>query len=357
MKKSLLLLMLVAIPLVLACNSPTDSFASEVTLNKPGIIYDLSRLGSLNNVNFDGSSYVLQSVYSNLATIISKDGDTISIRNQIPVVTETKKIPYTEFTSSFTGGKININRPLSYYNGWTINKYSSNLELVKDEKRVSVSFSNANYELLFQLYKRYANCDSCDGKCIYSKYGDVCIPQSDIKDISNILIYSGLITSQDQIFYNYKIIGIGERSVSDLYPQASIENIDFQEAMKQELSWLKLQGVISLDDSDIQQISILSYKGSSGNQRVVYSNESKWDHYYNLIQVSERELVCKDFPQSAIPKSLPSGITGSVISSPYYFVPIFTSVFLIVLLIILIVTARTICSKNSKTCSIQDKTK
>lgn len=75
------------------CFSPTDMFAAEVILNKPGISYDLERVWLASNVSFENGAFIYRSHFDKrVAAILEEVDETqtaellhgLSVRIQIP---------------------------------------------------------------------------------------------------------------------------------------------------------------------------------------------------------------------------------------------------------------------------------
>jgi len=82
----------------LACFNPTDSFATEVLLNKPGISYDLSEISQSQDITKVTSDIIYRSHYDpEIAVVLSQrslygsEAQYLSVRIQIP----TKSVSYT----------------------------------------------------------------------------------------------------------------------------------------------------------------------------------------------------------------------------------------------------------------------
>jgi len=330
-----------------ACINSADSFALEVVFNKNS--YNPNQLSALANTIQKQNSYILQSQYNrNLAAILTEmpEDNSLSLRLQIPVETATTKIPYFSSISTITGRKINITQGTTNYKEWII-IYTNNIEMKKEKLSIIVASLPLKYEIFLEINQKLQNCNNCEGKCVYNEYENTCITKKLESDIEDILKFSGLINNFNEVFQSYRVTGKGEKTITDLKPLDI--GIDWQEAIKQELVWLKDEKIINITHQDIEEISQLSEEGKAGNSKIVYSDkEEKWLYYYETPNPDlAKELNCKEFLLSDIPKNLP--IIGATIGiSTYYLIPIILAFLLLLTLVILFLIARTINKRKMK---------
>lgn len=350
----LILIFLLFIQNIYACQTTSDNNAVEVLLNKEDIKFDLSSLRSGENIIMNGNQYILQSNLDKAALIIQKSSlceKCISVRIQVPVETTTEKIPYFSFTSSLLGTVFDFNKENLFYKDWNIQLGTSNINLISDKMTINVNFVNNNYEFVYEIYKSFSDCDICSGKCVKSRFGDACIDIQTTKEISDVLMHLGLINRPEQIFYSYKVIGNGEKLITDLISTVDTSDLNFNNALEADLKWLKLQKIITLSDEDIQNIKALAEKGYAGNNKLIlYDNGWKYNFQVKNVTLSN-ELNCKDFSRTLVPTKLPV-LKRINVFSPYYMIPIITSLILLIILIILIFTARYVCNKRD--CNITE---
>jgi len=342
---------------VAACINPTDSFASEVLLNKQGANYSIEKLITAGNVIRQSGEYVFQSQYDKkLAAIVKKENtqckNCLLIRLQMPVETKTGEISYFSIASSIIGKNINLSQDTTNYKDWLI-RYSSSIELKKEKISITISSANNKYDLIIEIDENLSDCKSCDGKCVYSQYGETCIGKELKDSIEDVLKFSGLIDNFDDLFYSFKVIGKGNKIETDLQASAQVD-VDWKEALREELVWLKKHSIIEIADKDIENIAILSKEGTAGNSKIAYSQgKDRWMYYYETENpLLSKEFNCNEFSFSAIPEETPS--FGLEKISLYYLVPIviiglFVLILLALFLISLVINKRDKIKRVRKT--------
>ena len=343
------------------CVNSIDSFAVEVLLNKPDISYNLGKFSLAGEVIrgnfFSSNEYIFQSQYNkNLAVILSENSDLcrrncVSVRLQIPAQTSQTKIPRFVLLSEVYGKKINLTEDVANYKEWHITFFSDSVELRKNNVRILVNpkLINPNNEVIIEINEKLQNCENCDGRCVSSQYGKLCINKKLKEEIEDVLKFSGIINNFDNLFSNYKVVENSEITLTDLKPEINPDSIDWEEALRQELVWLKNREIIDIGKEDIEKVVSLAGKGKAGhNSRIVYAeNEDKWLYYYEtkdaqLIQ----ETNCEEFSPLQLPQNLPFFTNLSV--SPYYLIPLMASVLLFLILFVLVLIARILNKKKSK---------
>lgn len=340
-----------------ACINTADNYATEVLLNKKDTSYNIKLLDKADNLIIKDNKYVLQSVYnSNLALILEEQLSPLSglsVRLQIPVKSEEKNLPYFKFSLISSKENLSISNE-EIYNGWEISCSKGNpptqCEFNKEKTSILASLISKKYEIVIETREELKDCLGCDGKCIISSQPK-CIDKKLKKDIEDILEHSGLISLTGDIFSSYKIISIGNAIVTDLTPSATTE-IDWGGAMKQELERLRKESMLSIANSDIEDISKIAKQGKSGqNSRIVYGEdtegEEKWLYYYETKFPFLTKLEnCQEFSPSLVPTGMLIFSESEI--SAYYLVPIILTLSLIALLVILIIVARIIIIKKGK---------
>jgi hypothetical protein len=367
MKKLFLLFIitvLIAIPASVfgLASLTSDDYAVEVVLNKPGIEYNLASFNNANNVAVRDNGFILQSKYSpNLGTILEEinglacsQTSGLSIRLQIPVKMQEENVPYFKFVSTSIKGALNWTDEKSY-NGWEVSCISGNpvpeCVFTKQETTITVSRVASNrYEATIETTKKLGSCTSCDGKCIISQEPK-CIDKSLKNDIEDILKHFKVISNFDEIVLSYRVVISGTRVIDVIVPEKSLD-IDWKDALRQELSELRSDNVIAITMDDIEKISSLAEQGKAGaNERITYcedkNQESKWIYYSDTKSpVLTTTKNYREFPFSSIPTSMMSFSSGEI--STYYLIPAIITSFLVVLFIILIVVARIVDNSSKK---------
>lgn len=343
------------------CLTSTDDYASEVILNKPGTSYNLNMLINAKNIIKEGDKYILQSVYNqSLAVILEKQADLISgasalsIRLQLPLKIVKKQIPYFKFSTTLSNVKLNMSD--KEYDGWKINCLEGfptpQCEFTKDKTSILVSLvSSSKYDISIETNEQLSDCGmSCDGICMGTSEKK-CIERHLKNDIQDILKHAKLVSVFEEMLSSYRILGTGSILIEDLAPETQI-SIDWKAAMNQELEILRKQNIISLSDSDINNITILADKGTAGNSRVVYSKDQNgtemWLYYPDSLFPTLNKLKnCNDFSVSLLPAGSLSFDKQQRIST-YYLIPLLITIFLFLLFLILIIIARLIDNRKKR---------
>ncbi|WP_232473355.1 hypothetical protein [Thermococcus thioreducens] len=82
----IILLMFTVTPIVRACTNPSDYYAVEVVLNKPGITYELWRFKATHNVLIENGTFVFRSHYDKrLYVLVWNASDGLHLKVGIPV--------------------------------------------------------------------------------------------------------------------------------------------------------------------------------------------------------------------------------------------------------------------------------
>ena len=349
----IMLFLLFLIPSSFACINSLDDYALELILNKPNITYDLGKLAKAQPLNKQDNVFILQSQYNKeLASIIKETNQSekllLSIRLQLPAKTEAKAIPYFSFISSLANKKISSLEEFTFFNGWKILSISSlYYEAKKDNIHLVINSAKNKYDLVFEINDFLQGCKNCEGKCIQQSlsnpYGEACLDSRQKKEINTLLAFL-FNSSFEDLFYNFRVIGKGEKIVTDLSQLK--QEIDFSEALKQELVFLKKNSIVNIDDKDISNLAKLADKGMAGNSRIVYGN-GNWVYYYASVNPAlTKELNCQEFSPVSIPSNTPVFQEEKI--SVYYLVPILISISFVLALIVIILLARLIVKKSQK---------
>jgi len=341
------------LPLTKACINPTDSFAAEVVLSKPKTYYNLGLFLKARNFLYEEGKYIFQSEYNkNLAAILTEVSapvcktNCLSVRLQTPLEEEEIKMPYFSIISSVSGG-VKMSEGITNYKGWDIIAGKNNFEFRKDQVSIIISSFKRRNDIIIEVNEKLGSCGGCNGKCIYNPKGNKCIPKEIKESVEEVLKFSGLINRFSELFSSYRTVE-AERTLKDFNPVIKWD-MDWEEAMRQEIVGLKRKGVINIEDKDIEEIARLAEKGKAGhNSRIVYSEEKeRWVYYYDIESpVFVKEIRCEDFPLSKIPKKTLD--FKKITLSVYYLIPLLTAFFLALILAGLILIARIITKKRGK---------
>lgn len=356
MKKRVLLILFVFfayfLSLCSACINSADDFAVEVEINKNNAYLDIEKLANAKNVVFKDNSYIFQSDYDpDLAVIIKQKNvscnNCFSIRVQTPTSSETILSPYFSFVSSPTFRNINFANKTSNYEGWNV-IFSTNakqIEFRKGNYYVSVSTFLNRRDVFIEIYENLRDCSQCSGKCLADVYGNkVCFEERFISEIVGVLSNFGIIDRIEDLFFNSRIIGKGQKTITILQSQNSQANL--KEAIKKELLFLNNSKILILDSEDIDSIYFLAEDGMAGdNNKIVYdSSDKKWKYYYQTENaVTNIQVDCKEFGKENIPSMKP---VFSWRNSPYYVIPLVIVISFLIIIILLTIIGRII--KNTK---------
>lgn len=284
--------MLLLITTSSACFNPTDSFAFEVLLNKPGITYTLALFENAENVNIRDGTIIYRSHYNKEVAVIIQEIESpvkgLSVRLQVP----------TKF--------VKISHPRTTIEVKSSNQLSINEEFLKS---LGYEVQGKTEKVGLKTILRKGNVDiavwSVKTDKVYSGMhaaitNETLTPELR-KEIKTIALSFGI--SEDE----WNTARIETKSVEDVDLQALhnyLESFDFKTAIKVELEWLKNKGIVfSLTDSDIQQISQLAKAGLAGhNSRLVWENG--WKPYYETSNpLLLRGISCEGFSVENLPKS------------------------------------------------------
>ena len=334
-----LALAIVLINLASACINSADDYAVE--LEMANITYSLANLVNFENI-IHQQNYIMQSQYSkNLASILTEtqceNKTCLNLRLQMPVETKTIKIPYFSFTSSIYK-KVGLQK--TNYKDWTINSNENSIEVKKPGLSILATILPIKTDFIVEINKNIKECEVCDGKCLYSLIGNFCITKEIKDELNETAIILGL--NSEDIFYSYKIIGKGDKTITDLSPIS--EETNFREALKQELVFLKTHKTINLSNEDIEKITDLAEKGKAGDSKIIKSG--KWKYYYETTN-KKNDILCREFSASLIPISKPKLIITNE-KQIYYAIPILLTLFLFLVLIILLILGRIMSQTKKK---------
>lgn len=260
-----------------------DPFTTEVALSKSGMIYNLSEVMKIENVNIGEESITYRSHYNpDVSVVLTKTrfyyghGDSyspylLSVGLKIP--SESGNVPYSlvrvviELTERIEEVNENLIRSLGYEGEWFFNEDREGFKSgwVKNNIRIDAVGGEMN-ELWWGEFR------------VFVENENSLSPELE-EESKSILEAHGINRS---VWENAKIEvleGMSEISIPtvDIDPEA----FDWGEAMRVELTWLRDNGVISgITDSDIESISSLCRLRTSGyNGRVVFYN-GDWMYYH-----------------------------------------------------------------------------
>jgi hypothetical protein len=373
-----------------ACDSPTDSFATEVWLNKPGVSYNLSGIIESDDVIINMKEVPIRKtghtegvptpqaimvpgnnstvmvgtatgepvetrteldriVYRshhnpNVAVILSDrvpnynegewdDAMYLSVKIQIPTKDVHRSRPYIGIglTEDARTDVLDIDACADL--GWDFEVSGSGSWTTDDsERRTMRSYSLRKGDIRINVMP--ADRTSLEETVVSVTVNDVTSLSEGAKDeITDVLVAIGFFEPTDII--DDTAIASNIREWDDLESAIDIaaDDFDFGAAMKTELEYLRDVGVIAgLTDTDIDKIASASVRGAAGyNSRIVYEG-GEWIPYREtgrpiLMKISD----CGGFPITELPGGSASSVpTESTTHVPAPAVPAFTALAAIV---------------------------
>jgi len=310
-----------------------DSYATEVLLNKDGIIHNLGFIKAAENVSAKDTIALYRSHYDDRigVTLEAVDhGDDLkglTVRLQIPLVEEVMSIFYS--AAEIKGVRIDdpgegFLKSLGYKvdvvlmgdDEKPVDETRPGEDLPRDEEPKPVEGTTVEFA---QVDTIIIDTPIIDAKSVWNQgiflsKDDVtltifCYEDEDAIDLSLNIMNSQTIGDRvkEDIRQIANFYGFGESVLDQLEENASVreritlvevinietEDFDFNSAMKMELDWLRDNGiVIGLTDQDVYDISVIAKPGIAGwNSRIVHSS-GRWFPYYetddpNLIFLEE----------------------------------------------------------------------
>jgi hypothetical protein len=306
-----------------ACFSPTDSFASEVVLNKPGITYNLQELRNSPNVTISDGNTVYRSHFDPRVAVVIREVkedylEGLSVKVQIP--TQTVFISESVY-------EIRLNKTMEIASldvhdaedlGWNVSETRG--------ERISYSIKKADVNINIQQIK--------DKTHVLVEIIDVStISQSTRDKIGDVLVAIGFVDYPSQAFSS-SIESSKINEWTDLEPAVEIypSKFSFGEAMKTELLWLEENKVISgLEDTDLENISQVCKRGTAGNNSRVVWEKEEWLVYSeteNPLLLRDSGGGCLGLPQGILPSGVLHQIEVTQSSAPTWW-PLLSAIVII----------------------------
>ncbi|HLD37390.1 MAG TPA: hypothetical protein VJA86_02280 [Candidatus Nanoarchaeia archaeon] len=280
---SVISIALAAVPALgapIQCRLTAENYAVEVFLNKDYVEYNLGSMNSSDSVLKLDNSYIFKSFYgNNLYTILSEQAAPggsdaerfLSVKLQLPVKKEERNVSYLRITSFKKFENADLSAELR---GWA-KVCSKELDSCTFEKgKISITIEHAEdgfsgyIDFLDSDFYECSGSKDCSGECMYFMSQRACVPQFVIDEISSLVQSIGISNNFKDFTISRKTT-TGSYTVYELVPEAN-GSIKWQDAMKDELSWLKSQDIIHITERDIAEIAILSEGGRVGAGRVYY---------------------------------------------------------------------------------------
>lgn len=264
-----------------ACvGGPSDYAAIEVVLNKPGVAYDLSKLGGLKSVAYvDEDTYAYRAhLNMNITVIVTLQKVStqpnapryLAVRVQSPI--KIVNITYTEYSAICRVEEVEIDpgslQRIAENEGWHIEELGA-----KEGYFGAVLTKNVSDSSIILMVK------AMEAKKGYDLYFSITVKGSmgpEVKDVAESLIRAVTGSEQEVKFEEMN------------YTHQMVEPVTGADTLKAslayELKWLADAGVIKgLNEDDISRILEASVPGYSGwNSRLVYGN-GDWMPYYDAL--------------------------------------------------------------------------
>lgn len=311
-KVFVLIILLMIMPLAEACFSPVDILAVEVYFNKPEITYNLELLKNAENVEIIDGKIVYRSHYDERVAVMLWEDESLHLRIEIPPKGWSSTVFSARFTTSMIIPESNIEKAKEL--GWKVEgKYAfrkgniliqitpqKGSECSKDSDcatggcsgEICTTKEEAKKVASICIYEEWYDClklTSCgcvNGICIWKpndaferclkKHGIdpsevIKMPQAEVyitiygkeltedkkAEIKELFSILGMSCALENIEFDKKVIDMPE-GIVDHY------TFNFKEALRVELEWLKENGIINIDDRDIQGIVKVAERGKAG---------------------------------------------------------------------------------------------
>ncbi len=376
-----------------ACVNPTDSFATEVLLNKPGVSYNLSGMIESDNVivktkevpveseKIDGvptpqaiiipennstvitgtvsvgepvetrtelNAIIYRSHYNpNVAVILSDkvhnynegewdDARHISVKIQIPTKDVHRSMPYVRIglTEDVYTAALDIEACADL--GWDFEVSGSGSWTTDDgERRTMRSYLLRKGDIRINVMP--VDRTSLEETVVSVTVNNATSLSEGAKDeITDVLVAIGFFELTDIIDDTAIVSNIREWDDLESAIGIAADDFDFGAAMKTELGYLRSVGVIvGLNDADVDEIASVCVRGTAGfDSRIVYE-DGAWLTYretenpVQLVKLAD----CGGFPVTELPGDNASSVpTESTTHAPTPTVPAFTAYAAIVVL-------------------------
>ncbi len=321
-----------------SCLTSAEDYAVEALVPS----YEISNLQII--AERTGSLYAMSSQYGNSLIAIFKESDSpkgLAVRLQIPTEIREIKKPHIKFVSTSAKGTLKELKE-NLFGEWNID--CSNFECVFEKDLVVITSPSKGLasEVSVEINQPLASCSQgCTGICFETSKEIKCINAEMKRDIETILRYSNVSTNLDDLLVSYRMVGTETISIPDIIPLAS-ENNDWKEAMRQELVFLKEEGVISIGRDEIEQIVSLAAEGKAGrNYRIVFDPSTSSWKYANQIRSAHLsdERDCTSYNLSPVKQPEEE-------VRVFYLVPTIILAAGLVILFILVIIARVVNSSK-----------
>lgn len=317
------------------CLTPSNEFAVEVVVSD----YSLNELAHVMN-RYVNLFYGASQQNSELITLISetRDPNGLSIRIQEPTELVSLKQPKYRFIVNVPG--LTKSTYPGYYLSWKVNCLFNNCVFSRDPNTVSVD--KGREEVVVEVNQEIEACSpSCDGVCFSTGEESLCIPRKMQKDFEQVLYFTNSSKNLSDFIARSRIVAAQGPAATDIRSINGIE-YSFENALREELVYLKNNRVINLSDEDLREIVALAERGHAGHNYRIVNDGERWT-YYNRAEGSSltSELDCRAF--SLVEQD---GVTSSTTKNLFYVIPAVLTVVAVILLVILNIIARALTSRQ-----------
>ncbi len=298
-----------------ACFNPTDMFATEVVLNKPGASYDLELIRSAANVSFEEGAFVYRSHFDKRVAAILEPIDEsgpaemlkgLSVKIQIPtrnvITTRVSTIVRFELENVVMGV---ADKDFLASLGYEVGVFGRDIapppvpgddDIVPNTVSISLRKENVSLNI---------NHHQIDGQDRVEFSADIEEPaaftdelKAEFKKILTSLALDE--TALDRV--DPEVVKI---DLEDLAEAVDVDkdSFDFKSAMKTELDWLATSEIISgVDDRDIAETAEVAEAGCAGwNARIVYYKENWLPYNQTDGPMLFRDVDCGGFNPENLP--------------------------------------------------------
>jgi len=291
-----------------ACANPTDSFSSEVLLNRAGIAYDLTDIRVSKNVTLQNDVIIYRSHYNPEVAVALSVNKQLDIKLQIPTKQVQKKLPFVQIKAVGTGDIASLNVDAAKELGW--NAKVSGKAFLGNISRDYYSLEKGDIRINLMPEGR-TSLERIEGEAVINNATTLTADAK--KEIENALFkigFAGTAVNLQNVTEESKVF-----ELDDLEPSVNVNasTFNFGDAIMTELNWLQDNGVISgLTDADIDNIAKEAKKGAAGyNSRIVFF-KGNWQPYSRTGQPLYKSVSgCGEFPLTALPAGAVISLEGA----------------------------------------------
>jgi heavy-Cys/CGP-CTERM domain protein len=352
----LLIILMLALPIVQACMSPADTYAVEVVLNKPGIVYKpYPAFNALHNAIIENNTIIFRSHYDKRLYVLLWNGsDGPHLRVQIPVEWKEEGVLRVSLNVSLIllhegidklreGGWKVIDNTSFEKGGVRITLYPiKGGECTSDADcatggcsgEVCAPKEEASNIMTPCVYRPWYTClalTSCgcvNGVCTWKPNPafESCLrehgvdPARVIKAGRFMVEVEGTGVSEEEVNATVrefleafgiscsKPLNITKSSVTRIVPAVDPSEVNASEAIKAELEWLVSVGVLKIDEGDINEIARAAEWGEAGwNSHIGWYKKKDGTYAWVPYDKSLNPKLVKCFTKTIPEYRLPNG--------------------------------------------------